>query len=68
MSAFDKQYITITKEEYDELCKAANSLMVIFNTDPIYLDKTVAAAKKAIIGVAVEGGAFCGQDTCICRD
>lgn len=68
MSESDKQYITIPKEEYDNLCKAANALMIVFNTDPVYMDKTVAAAKKAIIGVAVEGGAFCGQDTCICRD
>lgn len=45
-----KQYITIPKAEYDDLNKAANALMVIFNTDPVYMDKTVAAAKKAICG------------------
>ena len=50
MREFDKQYITIPKEEYDNLHKAANALMVIFNTDPVYMDKTVAAAKKAICG------------------
>lgn len=43
-----QQLITITKKEYDNLHKAVNALMVIFNTDPIYVDKTVAAAKKAI--------------------
>lgn len=44
--------VTILKEEYDDLQKAANALMIIFNTDPIYLDKVVAAAKKAINGPA----------------
>ena len=42
--------VTILKEEYDDLNKAANALMIIFNTDPIYLEQTVAAAKKAICG------------------
>ena len=46
----NNQHITITKEEYDNLHKAANALMVIFNTNPVYMDKTVAAAKKAICG------------------
>lgn len=46
----NQQFITITREEYDKLSKATNALMVIFNTDPLYLDKTVAAAKKAICG------------------
>ena len=46
----NQQFITITREEYDQLRKATNALMVIFNTDPLYLDKTVAAAKKAICG------------------
>lgn len=42
--------VTILKEEYDDLHKAANALMIILNTDPVYLDKTVAAVKKAITG------------------
>ena len=52
MSEFDKQYITIPKEEYDNLCKAANALMIVINTDPVYMDKTVAAAKKALTGTS----------------
>lgn len=44
------QYITISKEEYDNLHKAANALMLILNTNPVYMDKTAEAAKKAIWG------------------
>lgn len=46
----NQKFITITREEYDQLRKATNALMVIFNTEPLYLDKTVAAAKKALCG------------------
>ena len=46
-----KQYITIAKAEYDDLNKAANALMLIFNTQPIYLEQAVDAAKKAITGL-----------------
>lgn len=46
-----KQYITINKAEYDDLNKAANALMLIFNTQPLYLEQAVAAAKKAIYGL-----------------
>ena len=42
--------VTILKEEYDDLNKAANALMLIFNTPPVFLDQAVAAAKKAING------------------
>lgn len=44
--------ITILKEEYDDLNKAANALMLILNTDPVFADKAVAAAKKALTGTS----------------
>lgn len=43
-------HVTLKKAEYDDLRKAANALMLIFNTDPLYLEQTVNAAKKAIFG------------------
>lgn len=44
--------ITILREEYDDLNKAANALMIILNTNPVYMDKTVAAVKKALTGTS----------------
>lgn len=44
--------VTILKEEYDDLNKAANALMIILNADPVFVDKTVAAAKKALTGTS----------------
>lgn len=45
--------VTILKEEYDDLQKAANALMIILNTDPVYMDKTVAAVKRAVYGIGL---------------
>ena len=45
--------VTILKEEYDDLNKAANALMLILNTDPVYLDKTVTAVKRAVYGIGL---------------
>lgn len=44
--------VTILKEEYDDLNKAANALMIILNANPVFVDKTVAAVKKAITGTS----------------
>lgn len=64
----ETQFITISREEYDKMNQAVNCLMVLFNTPAIYLETVVASAKKAIAGVADEGGACCDNDTCYCRD
>ena len=45
--------VTILKEEYDDLNKAASALMIILNTDPVYLDQTVKAVKRAVYGIGL---------------
>lgn len=45
--------VSILKEEYDDLNKAANALMIILNTDPVYLDQTVKAVKRAVYGIGL---------------
>ena len=50
----ETRYITITREEYDNLAKAGNYLMTLLNTPPIYLEPIVAAIKKSLFGSTIE--------------